>query len=111
MENLLIAVIPSLFSILAIIITGVFNNKKITQELKASSELSDSKLDDKLDKYSELTDMKIKQLAETTNIQIKQLTAETRIHNNFAQKIPVIEQRLIVVENRADKLEKVLHNE
>lgn len=111
MEIFLSAIIPSIFSILAIIVTAVFNNKKITQELKASSELSDSKLDDKLDKYSELTDMKIKQLAETTNIQIKQLTAETRIHNNFAQKIPVLEQRLFTAENRIDKVERELHNE
>lgn len=96
--------------LIAIIITGVFTNRKLLQEMKSESELRDSKLEDTLSKNSELTDMKIKQLSETTNLRIKQLTEETRLHNNFAQKIPLVEQRVGTLETKVEAIEKELHN-
>lgn len=37
---------------------------------------------------------------------IKELTREVRIHNDFASRIPRIEERMIAIDDRVEKLEK-----
>ena len=41
-----------------------------------------------------------------TDYKIDRLTEEVRLHNGFAQKIPVIEERLKAIDHRLDDLEK-----
>lgn len=41
-----------------------------------------------------------------TDYKIDKLTEEVRLHNGFAQKIPVIEERLKTINHRLDDLEK-----
>ena len=95
-------------AVIAVIITGVFSvivqmiishnaSKDLYAKLDKQSEISDQKLDAKLEKYQAVTDEKI-----------AELTREVRKHNNFAEKIPVMEaeekrlnERLKVLENRA----------
>lgn len=38
--------------------------------------------------------------------QITELTREVRAHNNFAQRMPVVEEQIKVVNHRIDALEK-----
>ena len=40
-----------------------------------------------------------------TDYKIDKLTEEVRLHNDFARRIPVIEERLKVVNHRLDDLE------
>lgn len=96
MEVVIAAALSSIASVLAVIITGHFNNRKLSNDFKASSRESDLKIEARLDKYEAVN-----------NTKIEELTREVRVHNNFAQKIPVIEskqammeQRLTVVENK-----------
>lgn len=95
-------------AVIAVIITGVFSvivqliishnaSKDLYAKLDKQSEISDAKLDAKLEKYQAVTDEKI-----------SELTREVRKHNNFAEKIPVMEaeekrlnERIKVLENRA----------
>ena len=44
--------------------------------------------------------------AAVTNNEIKHLTEEVKKHNNFAQRIPVVEVRLEDLEKRVTALEK-----
>lgn len=94
-------------AVIAVIITGVFSvivqliishnaSKDLYAKLDKQSEISDAKLDAKLEKYQAVTDEKI-----------SELTREVRKHNNFAEKIPVMEaeekrlnERIKVLENR-----------
>lgn len=41
-----------------------------------------------------------------TETKLEELTREVRMHNNFAQRVPVIEEQLKVVNHRIDDLEK-----
>ena len=41
-----------------------------------------------------------------TNTKLEELTREVRLHNNFAQRMPVVEEKLKVVDHRLDDLEK-----
>lgn len=41
-----------------------------------------------------------------TDTKLEELTREVRLHNNFAQRIPVIEEQMKVVNHRVGDLEK-----
>ena len=41
-----------------------------------------------------------------TDTKITELTREVRLHNNFAQRVPVIEEQIKVINHRIDDLEE-----
>lgn len=52
-------------------------------------------MDDKLDKQQAVTETKL-----------EELTREVRAHNNFAQRVPVLEEQIKVANHRIEDLEK-----
>ena len=87
-------------AVIAVIITGVFSvivqliishnaSKDLYAKLDKQSEISDAKLDAKLEKYQAVTDEKI-----------SELTREVRKHNNFAERMPVIEEKISALEKK-----------
>ena len=94
----LIALAGVLFTAVASIITQVIISKrsqeKVLGEIKHQSELDDAKLDAKLSQHQAVTDVKL-----------EELTREVRKHNNFAEKIPVIEEQIRVANHRIADLE------
>jgi hypothetical protein len=88
------AVLTSAATVLAVVIANAFNNRKILNNIQASSELSDSKLEAKFEKFEAVS-----------NTKIEALTREVRLHNNFAQKIPLLEQRVTILEKERDRKE------
>ena len=42
-----------------------------------------------------------------TNTKLDELTREVRAHNNFAQRMPVLEEKMSVANHRIDDLEKI----
>ena len=41
-----------------------------------------------------------------TETKLEELTREVRLHNNFAQRVPVMEEQIKVVNHRLDDLER-----
>lgn len=85
------SIIVALISYAGVVHTSRENNKATLEQLKAHSEASDAKLE----KAQAITDTKL-----------EALTAEVRKHNNFAEKIPVLEEKIKVANKRIDDLEK-----
>ena len=44
-----------------------------------------------------------------TETKLEELTREVRLHNNFAQRVPVIEEQIKVANHRIDDLENTVH--
>ena len=44
-----------------------------------------------------------------TETRLEELTREVRQHNNFAQRVPVIEEQIKVASHRIDYLENAVH--
>ena len=78
-ETIIVALITGGLSLLGVIITS----NKTTREVQA-----------KLDKQQAVTDTKL-----------EELTREVREHNNFAQRVPVLEEQIKVVNHRIAVLE------
>lgn len=78
-EAIMVALITGGLALLGTIITG----NRTAREL-----------DHKLDKKQAVTDTKL-----------EELTREVRKHNNFAERVPVIEEKIKVANHRIDNLE------
>ena len=44
-----------------------------------------------------------------TETRLEELTREVRLHNNFAQRVPVIEEQIKVANHRINDLEDEIH--
>ena len=84
MEQIIIALITAGLSLVGVMVTNYFNNKslsdKVTHQLEVAQAVTDTK--------------------------IEELTREVRMHNNFAQKIPVLEEKMSVANHRIEDLER-----
>jgi hypothetical protein len=80
MESIIVAIITGGLSLIGVIITNVKSSKDIENKLSVQQAVTDTK--------------------------IEELTREVRMHNNFAQRVPVIEEQIKVINHRITDLEK-----
>lgn len=75
------AIVVGVLSLIGVMITNSRSNSKMQNEMKTSQAVTDER--------------------------ISELTREVRLHNNFAQRIPVIEEQIKVVNHRVGNLEQL----
>lgn len=83
-EAIIVAIITGGLSLIGTIVS----NNRTAQSM-------DKSMDAKLDKQQAVTETKL-----------EELTREVRAHNNFAQRIPVLEEQIKVANHRIEDLEK-----
>ena len=69
-----------MLALAGVIITNISGNRSMQSKLETSQAVTDTK--------------------------IEELTREVRLHNGFAEKIPVIQEQIKVINHRIDDLEK-----
>lgn len=79
MESIITALITGGLALVGVIITNVMSNKKIEAQLTTAQAVTD--------------------------VKIETLTTEVREHNNFARRMPVLEEKLNNFEKRIESLE------
>lgn len=83
-EGIVIALITGMFSFLASLLANSNSNKKLVNDFKLE-----------VTKNQAITDTKI-----------EELTREVREHNNFAKRMPVVENDIKHIENKIEELHK-----
>ena len=83
-------------AIVAAFITGVC---AIVAQLLISKQ-SAKDLYAKLDKQSEVSDTKLEKNIAVVDTKLEELTREVREHNNFAKRIPVLEEKVSALEKK-----------
>lgn len=83
-EAIIVAIITGGLSLIGVIVS----NNRTAQNM-------DKSMDAKLDKQQAVTETKL-----------EELTREVRAHNNFARRIPVLEEQIKVANHRIEDLEK-----
>ena len=83
-EAIVVAIITGGLSLIGVIVS----NNRTAQSM-------DKSMDAKLDKQQAVTETKL-----------EELTREVRAHNNFAQRVPVLEEQIKVVNHRIADLER-----
>lgn len=91
----IVAVITGIFALSGQVVMSKSNNEKMIKEIEKRSELSDTKLE------GQITGMK-----DLWNLQLAQLTQSVNKHNGFAERIPVIEEKIRSLESRVDEMER-----
>lgn len=79
-EAIIVALITGGLSVLGVIISNIGSNRKIEDALSTSQAVTDCK--------------------------IEELTREVREHNNFARRMPVVEQQIADMKKDIDELRK-----
>ena len=79
-DTVVVALITGGLSVLGVIISNIGSNKKIENALSTSQAVTDCK--------------------------IEELTREVREHNNFARRMPVVEEQIKVINHRLEDLER-----
>lgn len=78
MVEIIVAVITSVLALLGVVITNAQSNKKIEQKIQTAQAVTDCKLEE--------------------------LTREVREHNNFAKRMPVVEEQIKNIREKMDYL-------
>lgn len=92
-DAVIVALITGILAIAGEIVIAIVNNKAMMAEIKKQQELADARLE----KAQAITDTKL-----------DELTREVRTHNNFAQRMPVVEEQIKVANHRIADLEAEL---
>lgn len=79
-EGIIVAIITVVGAVIAAMIQGNITATKLSSDLEKKLAISDTKL--------------------------QELTREVRAHNNFAQRMPVVEEQIKVINHRLDDLER-----
>ena len=88
-EAILAVLITGICSIIAQLIISKRSSTELYAKLDKNSELADTKIEARLEKHQAVTDTKI-----------DELTREVREHNNFARRIPVLEEKVANLEKK-----------
>lgn len=67
-------------ALIGVVLTNISSNSKIQNEMKVNQEVTGTKLEE--------------------------LTREVRKHNNFAERIPLLEEKIKVINHRLDDIEE-----
>lgn len=88
-EAVIVALITGVFAVIAQLVISKQSSKDLYAKMDKNSELADAKIEAKLEKHQAVTDTKI-----------EELTREVREHNNFARRIPVLEEKVSNLEKK-----------
>ena len=80
MESIIVALITGGLSLIGVIITSRSSGKKVQQQLEIAQAVTDTK--------------------------IEELTREVWHHNGFADRVPILEEKMKVANHRIDDLEE-----
>lgn len=81
MEGIIAAIITGALSLIGVVISNLAANAKMAKELEKAQAVTDTK--------------------------IEELTREVREHNNFAKRVPVLEEKAKVADHRISDLEHI----
>ena len=79
-ESIIVAIVTGGLSLVGVIISNVMANSKMQKQLEVAQAVQNTKIDN--------------------------LTAEVREHNNFARRMPVVEEQIKVINHRLEDLER-----
>lgn len=85
MEAIISSIITGGLALIGVVVTVTNGNKKMENKLNTQQAVMDTK--------------------------IEELTREVREHNNFARRMPVVEEQMKVVNHRIEDLERRSENE
>lgn len=85
--EIIVAIISAISAIVTVVITTKSSNKDITHKLETNQAITDTKM-------------------QTLTENMQSLQSEVRLHNNFAMRVPLLEEQLKGVLKRVEEIER-----
>lgn len=106
MKELLITATPSLITLVGVIITNLFTNS--SNNKKRAKENADVISNIKIENGKVINEFKLEVTKNqaVTDTKLEELTREVREHNNFARRMPVVENEIQHIEEKMKELHK-----
>lgn len=89
-ESIIVALITGSLSLIGVVITVIKSNQQLFAKLDKQSELSDAKLE---------TEIRV------VKSELSNLASEVRRHNDFASRVPILEEKAKAADRRLTDLE------
>ncbi len=80
MEGIISAIITGAFALVGVIVSNIAANKKMRSQIETAQAVTD--------------------------VKVEELTREVRQHNNFAARMPVVEEQIKVINHRLSDIER-----
>ena len=84
MESIIVAIITGGLSLVGVVVTNLLSSKRISSEIEHKLEIRQAVTDEKLE----------------------ELTREVRAHNNFAQRMPAVEEQIKGIKDKMEYLHR-----
>lgn len=84
MESIIVAIITGGLSLVGVVVTNLLGSKRISSEIEHKLEIRQAVTDEKLE----------------------ELTREVRTHNNFAQRMPAVEEQIKGIKDKMEYLHR-----
>ena len=94
-ETIIVALITGGLSLVGVVVTCLATNRKTQSDIKEELKASHAKIQEEFRVAQAVTDTKI-----------EELTREVREHNNFAKRMPVVENEIKHLEEDVHNLQK-----
>lgn len=104
MESIITALIGGAFTLTVCLINNHFTHKKTLAELKAHN----AEIESKQTAQAMEAEAKQQQTIAIIEYKLDELTREVREHNNFARRMPVVEEQIKVANHRIKDVEDAL---
>lgn len=85
MATVIGAIITAVFALAGVIISNVYSNREVEHKIEKAQAVTDTK--------------------------VEELTREVREHNNFAKRMPVVEEQIKVINHRLKDVEREAYDE
>ena len=99
-DAIIVALVTGVLAIIGNVILTHQSNNKVLNELEKRSEISDVKLEGQITQMRGVWEVKLQALTESVNK-----------HNGFAERIPVLEEKIRAMQTRIEDLEHAVHKE
>lgn len=91
MTEIIVSVVGAIATILAVVLNARQSRKDMVMQLQLQQERADAGM---------------RQAQAVTDTKLEELTREVRSHNEFAKRMPVVEEQIKVINHRIEDLEQ-----
>lgn len=105
-EGIIIALITAGFGFLGVIYAKHAGNSKLVDEVKTENAKAINAVKEKNDEVINALKIEFAKSQAITDTKIEELTREVREHNNFAKRMPVVENEIQHIEEKMKELHK-----
>ena len=96
----------AIFGLAGVVIVAILNVLSVVLSNRKQSRETAAEFDNRMEIYKTEINASLDKQQAVFNLKLEALTSEVREHNNFAKRMPVVEEQIKVANHRIEDLER-----